>query len=103
MLRESDIGKSRSQASLRRLQDLNYFVSVDVCDDAITVDNLPVLDGYTVVIFTDATLEIAQAINKYCRSRGILFILAGILGTFGHVFVDFCDTFEVHDKDGNIM
>ena len=52
------------------------------------------------VIFTDATIETALTINEYCRSKGILFILAGILGPFGHVFVDFCDTFEVHDKDG---
>ena len=100
LLRESDVGLNRAAASLRKLQELNFYVSVDANEEPLTAATLANLKSYNVVMLTDATLALALEVNDYCRAHGILFIWTGIAGVFGHIFVDFGPTFEVLDKDG---
>jgi ubiquitin-activating enzyme E1 len=99
-LREQDVGQTRAAASLKRLQELNYYVNVDIVPGALDPSSLAFLQGYTVVVLTDASEQLAVAVNNYCRQHGILFLWTGILGVFGFTFVDFGPSFEVFDKDG---
>ena len=99
-LREIDVGVSRAEASFKKVQDLNYYVSVEVLKDSLNEKTLSILRDYTVVILTDSDLESALVIGEYCHREQILFIWAGILGMFGHAFIDFGDHFDVFDKDG---
>jgi ubiquitin-activating enzyme E1 len=101
-LREQDIGQTRALSSLKRIQELNYYVPVDVVGGKLDPADLSVLKGYTVVVLTDASEQLALSVDKYCREQGILFLWAGIFGVFGFTFVDFGPSFEVFDKDGSL-
>lgn len=100
-LTEQDVGKkSRSEASLPHLRDLNMYVHVETCKGAVTVD---LLKQFDVVVFTDY-YDIDELIkfNEFCHSQAkpIGFILAGSLGLYGFTFVDFGDSFRVFDRNG---
>jgi len=104
-LNEEDIGKNRAQASLNKIQQLNYYVNVDT---ALLDQNLPkeeaeidkILKGYTLVILSETDYETLVAINKYCRKNHIHFITTDLYGPFSRVFNDFGDEFVVIDKNG---
>jgi ubiquitin-activating enzyme E1 len=100
LLRAADVGAKRSCASLRRLQELNYYVNVVVEDADLTADSLEMLSDFSLVVLVNAPWALVEAANTFCVSRGIKFISTAVLGLFGHVFVDLGDTFEVLDKDG---
>ncbi len=95
-LRESDIGKSRAEASLPRLSELNSYVPVNV------INNLDenIIAQYQVIAVTEATLAEQLQINKITHAKGIRFISADVRGLFGQTFVDFGDSFTIYDKDG---
>ena len=100
-LTEQDIGKkSRSEASLPQLKDLNPYVLVDLHKGEITEEYLK---GYDVVVFTDYyDIEKLLNFNEFChkQAKPIGFIIAGSLGLYGYTFVDFGDSFRVFDKTG---
>lgn len=58
------------------------------------------LQNYDVVIMTEADGATLNAVNKFCRKKGIKFINAECHGVFARVFNDFGDQFEVLDKNG---
>lgn len=98
---ESDVGKrTRCEASLSQLKDLNMYVNVEGYKGEVTTDFLKQFD---VVVFTDY-YDIEQLIrfNEFCHSqqKPIGFILAGSLGLYGFTFVDFGDCFRVFDRTG---
>eukprot|EP00743_Colponemidia_sp_Colp-15_P003750 GILK01004046.1.p1 GENE.GILK01004046.1~~GILK01004046.1.p1 ORF type:complete len:1912 (-),score=378.64 GILK01004046.1:123-5405(-) len=99
-LREADVGKNRAEASIARLQELNYYVRVKAQTAPLDLNNLSVLDSYHIVVLCGASMDMQAGVDKYCRAKGILFIGAELYGVFSRVFVDFGDSFMVHDKDG---
>ncbi|KAJ1974171.1 E1 ubiquitin-activating protein [Dimargaris xerosporica] len=96
-LTESDIGRSRAEASAPRLAELNQYVPVHVLDENITPD---VLEKYKVVVLTGTPLDKQLAVNKFAHATNRAFIAADIWGLFGHVFCDFGPEFTVHDPNG---
>lgn len=100
-LTEVDIGsKTRAEASLQRLTELNEYVEVNHYNGEVTTDYLAQFD---VVCFTDCyDREFLTKVNQFCRSREkpIGFLWTGCLGLFGWTFVDFGDAHIVFDKDG---
>ena len=104
-LSEEDIGKNRAEASLNKIQQLNYYVKVDTTllnQDLPTAeqDLEKLLKGYTVVILTETDYQTQVAINQYCRKNNIHFIVTDLQGPFAKVFNDFGDEFIVLDKNG---
>ncbi|ESN94142.1 hypothetical protein HELRODRAFT_103068 [Helobdella robusta] len=115
-IREEDVGmkKTRSQASLNRLIELNAYVDVKLSDIALDNDvndvdgddddggKFEFLNSYQCVIVTELSLGMQLKINKFCRSRDpqIKFIAADIYGLLCWSFCDFGDSFDVLDPDG---
>ena len=98
---EHDVGKrTRADASLPQLKDLNPYVNVDAYKGELTCDYLKQFD---VVVFTDF-YDINKLIefNEMCHSQAkpIGFVLAGSLGLYGFTFVDYGDSFRVFDRTG---
>lgn len=59
------------------------------------------LNEYDIVVLTDvSSFETQIAIDQFCRSRGIKFISADVLGPWCRLFTDFGEEFEVADKNG---
>lgn len=105
-LNESDIGQNRADQSLEKLQQLNYYVKLDIFNE-----NKPFpqkeeelikigLDQFNVVILTETDYDTQIAVDNFCRKRNIQFISADTNGAFGRVFLDLGAKFEVLDKNG---
>lgn len=98
---EQDVGKkTRCEASIPQLKDLNLYVNVDSHKGEVTVEYLKQFD---VVAFTDEyNIDKLIMFNDFCHSqeKPIGFILAGSLGLYGFTFVDFGDSFRVFDRTG---
>mmetsp|Transcript_28550 Transcript_28550/g.25456 ORF Transcript_28550/g.25456 Transcript_28550/m.25456 type:complete len:247 (+) Transcript_28550:2470-3210(+) len=104
-LNEQDVGKNRAEASINKIQQLNYYVKVDsaLLDKELPIEEAEidkVLKGYTLVILSDCDFKIQIAINKYCRKNGIFFISTDTCGPFARLFNDFGKDFLVIDKNG---
>ena len=99
--RESDVGhKTRAQASLSELKELNPYVHVDIHEGPITTD---FVSNFDVVVFTDNfDREHLIEINEFCRKQQhpIGFIWCGSLGLYGWTFVDFGPSHSVFDHNG---
>ena len=98
-LREVHVGKkTRAEACLKDLRELNPYVKVSVRSEPISAK---FLDEFDVVIFTDI-YEKARLIeiNEFLRGKNKGFIYGGSLGLYGFTFVDFGDNFKVFDKNG---
>ena len=97
-----DVGKkSRTEACVDKLSELNPYVHVArVTGDIVSLDVLKKF-GVVVVTHTDA-LGKAQLIemNELCRANGITFIMALTYGVTSVFFSDFGDTHIVTDSDG---
>jgi ubiquitin-activating enzyme E1 len=99
-LQESDVGsKSRAEASVDKLKELNSYVKVEVVSDALTAE---VCSNYDVVVFTELfhKTEDLFALNEALRAKNIGFILTQGLGAYGYTFVDYGDNFIVRDETG---
>ncbi|CEL98564.1 unnamed protein product [Vitrella brassicaformis CCMP3155] len=99
-LSEEDVGKkSRAQACLMKLAELNTYVSVNIHTGPITPD---LLKNFNVCIFSETSRRSLIEYNNFCRSQSppIGFIAADCFGLAASVFVDFGDQFTCHDKDG---
>ena len=81
-LRADDVGKSRADASVVRLAELNNYVPISVHHGAITPE---LLENFQVVVLTNCPHEEQVAIGDVCHAKGIKLIVASTLGLFGFV------------------
>ncbi|GJJ07325.1 hypothetical protein Clacol_001526 [Clathrus columnatus] len=97
-LRDSDVGKSRAEATVHRLAELNTYVPVKVLPgEVLSVD---LIKGFQVVVLTDVVLSKQLEINDWTHSHSIPFISAETRGLFGSVFNDFGPKFTCVDQTG---
>jgi ubiquitin-activating enzyme E1 len=98
---EADVGKrSRGQASLEQLKQLNPYVNVSLHTGEITTD---LLANFDVVVLTDFyNRSKLIEFNNFChlRNKPIGFIAGGELGLYGYTFVDFGPAHLVFDRTG---
>lgn len=103
-LSENDIGKNRAESSIKKLQQLNYYVKVFSSSQPLPkaekeLDDFGLKD-FNTVILTECDYDTIIAIDQYCRKRNINVIVADIKGVYGRLINDFGDKFIVSDKDG---
>lgn len=98
-LQTEDVDKrSRADACVERLAELNQFVQVGVHNGDLSKETL---EQYTVAVFTDRrSLEETIEMNKLCREADCKFILAEQRGLYGFAFVDFGKNHIVTDTNG---
>lgn len=96
-LNENDIGKTRAEATVNRLAELNSYVPVSVASGEL---NEQMLGKFQVVVMTEGDIETLVKVNEFTHKNGIRFISTDIRGLFGNVFVDFGDDFTVFDPTG---
>lgn len=100
-LREDDLGKSRADAAIARLAELNTYVFVRNLGgnpgQPITVD---LVKGFQVVVLVNAPLQKQLEINDWAHKNGVHFIAAGTHGLFGYAFNDFGPKFTCVDPTG---
>jgi ubiquitin-activating enzyme E1 len=96
-LTEEDIGKNRAEQSIHNLSVLNEYSDIQFYSGELTENYLK---QYSVVIFTDHSISHLVEYNEICRRNNVKFIATELRGLFGSVFVDFGDSFEVTDVDG---
>ncbi|KAM6159579.1 ubiquitin-like modifier-activating enzyme 7 isoform 2-T2 [Erethizon dorsatum] len=93
-LSEKDLGKSRAEASQKRLAQLNEAVQVFVHTSDITED---LLLKFQVVVLTASKLEEQLTVGALCHKHGVCFLVADTRGLVGQLFCDFGEEFTVHD------
>ncbi|KAJ7591324.1 ubiquitin activating enzyme [Mycena floridula] len=100
-LREKDIGKSRAEACVPRLAELNAYVPVRNLGgnpgQEITVD---LIQGFQVVVLCGVSLKKQLEINDWTHANGVHFISTETRGLFGSVFNDFGPQFTCVDPTG---
>lgn len=100
-LREDDLGKSRADATVSRLAELNAYVFVrnlgGNAGQPITVD---LVKDFQVVVLVNAPLQKQLEINDWTHQNGVHFIAAGTHGLFGYAFNDFGSKFTCVDPTG---
>lgn len=103
-LQPNDIGKNRATASIKRLQQLNYYVKCisETFEIPDTEEGLMKvgLDKYNIVCISECSYSTAIQVNKFCRKRGIKFVYFDVRGPFSRIFNDFGEEFVIVDKDG---
>ncbi|XP_005410280.1 PREDICTED: ubiquitin-like modifier-activating enzyme 7 isoform X2 [Chinchilla lanigera] len=93
-LSETDLGKSRAEASQKRLAQLNEAVRVSVHTSGITED---LLLKFQVVVLTASKLEEQLTVGGLCHKHGICFLVTDTRGLVGQLFCDFGEEFTVQD------
>jgi len=100
-LRAEDVGKSRAEATLPRLAELNAYVPVrslgGVPGQEITMN---LIQGFQVVVLCGVSYEKQLEINDWTHLHGVHFIAAETRGLFGSVFNDFGPKFACVDPTG---
>ena len=103
-LNENDIHLNRAEASLTKLQQLNYYVKVSCRTEVIPLQKEELdtfgMGNYDVVILVECDHETMIVVDNYCRKKGIKVIIADVYGGFARVINDFGNEFAVTDKDG---
>lgn len=95
-LTPEDIGKTRAEASVKQLSELNRYVPVR----AVTGELTEIVKNYKVVVLSEATTEEALKVNQASRAAGTLFIWVQTHGLVGMLFNDFGEKFTVTDTNG---
>ncbi len=98
-INEADVGqKTRAQASISQLGELNPYVTTSVLDQF----SKELVKGYNVVCITENFFGSAglREINEECRKNKVGFLLCETMGVSGYIFSDFGETFYVNDPDG---
>ncbi|KAJ7499196.1 ubiquitin activating enzyme [Mycena latifolia] len=100
-LRVEDIGKSRADATVPRLAELNAYVPVrnlgGTAGQQITID---LIKGFQAVILCNTSYSKQLEINAWTHENGVFFIAAETRGLFGSVFNDFGPKFTCVDPTG---
>ena len=102
-LSENDIGKNRAECSVKKLQELNYYVKVQSSNVELSCDENKINDilkNFDVIILTECDNDILISIDNYCRKNNKKFISCDIFGSVGRLINDFGNEFIVNDKDG---
>jgi len=94
---EKDIGSRRSDASLRKLQELNRYVTVSAHVGALSD---AAIGKFQVVVMTQASRAEELRVAGVCRAHGVSFISAQSRGLAGYIFCDLGNSFTVYDPDG---
>ena len=103
-LNENDIGKNRAECSLKKLQELNLYVKID-----LNTNNLPnnfeecekfFLNKYNCIVLTECDNKTLISIDNYCRNKNIFLVICDVYGGIGRLINDFGEKFIVNDKDG---
>ncbi|OII72057.1 ubiquitin-activating enzyme [Cryptosporidium ubiquitum] len=98
---EDDVkkGTRRSDACLNKLASLNEYVQVIVFHGQITNQ---LIFNHDLIVCADVPLSQQIKYNEVCRGHtpNIGFISANCLGLCGSIFVDFGDSFNVFDGNG---
>ncbi|NWS46993.1 UBA1 enzyme, partial [Probosciger aterrimus] len=103
LLRESDIGQNRAEASRRALAELNPRVAVvaytgELSEAFLTSFQQSLFTAQAhVVVLTESRLEEQIRIGNFCHAQGICFIVADAKGLVGQLFCDFGEHFIVND------
>jgi len=99
-LTSEDVGsRSRAQASLGKLRELNPYVKVEVHEGSL---DEAFLGQFNVVCLTESDQATISRVNNFCRSQTppIGFISCESWGVGGYAFVDFGPEFTCFDKTG---
>ncbi|XP_030921273.1 ubiquitin-like modifier-activating enzyme 1 [Geospiza fortis] len=96
-LREEDVGRSRAEATLPRLAELNSYVAVSSTREPLSKE---LLGTFQVVVLTNSPLEEQLWVGDFCHSHGIKLVVADTRGLFGQLFCDFGDDMVVTDPNG---
>ncbi|KAJ7638566.1 hypothetical protein FB45DRAFT_988580 [Roridomyces roridus] len=100
-LRTEDVGKSRADATVPRLAELNAYVPVrnlgGTAEQEITVD---LIKGFQAVVLCNTSYTKQLEINNWTHENGVSFIAAETRGLFGSVFNDFGPKFTCVDPTG---
>lgn len=96
-LNKDDVGKSRAQACVARLAELNQYVPVSLADGG---DPAVLAQSYECVVASDISAEQAVELNDATRKAGKSFIWVESRGLAGFVFTDFGSKFTVVDTNG---
>ncbi|XP_039567135.1 ubiquitin-like modifier-activating enzyme 1 [Passer montanus] len=96
-LREEDVGRSRAEATLPRLAELNSYVAVSSTREPLSQE---LLGTFQVVVLTNSPLEEQLWVGDFCHSHGIKLVVADTRGLFGQLFCDFGDDMVVTDPNG---
>lgn len=95
--KEEFINKKKSQAYAPELQALNPFTEV-VIENRGSLEDSSVIKGIDVVILCgEYNQESIIELNNLCNKNRAGFVLANVVGTQGHVFVDY-PSLKVFDK-----
>ncbi|XP_063267225.1 ubiquitin-like modifier-activating enzyme 7 isoform X3 [Prinia subflava] len=94
LLRESDLGQNRAEASQRALAELNPCVVVEAYTGELSE---AFLASFQVVVLTESSLEEQLCVGDFCHAQGICFIVADTKGLAGQLFCDFGEHFVVDD------
>eukprot|EP00008_Paramoeba_atlantica_P004572 CAMPEP_0201488738 /NCGR_PEP_ID=MMETSP0151_2-20130828/19350_1 /ASSEMBLY_ACC=CAM_ASM_000257 /TAXON_ID=200890 /ORGANISM="Paramoeba atlantica, Strain 621/1 / CCAP 1560/9" /LENGTH=1033 /DNA_ID=CAMNT_0047874091 /DNA_START=110 /DNA_END=3211 /DNA_ORIENTATION=+ len=100
-LNPSDVGKSRADASLGSLRELNERVHLKVVGGDVLEGGDGVKNFDIVVLTENQSRKKVLEINEICRNSGVGFILADSRGLFGTIFVDLGPSFTTLDTNGN--
>ncbi|KAI0835569.1 hypothetical protein F5Y06DRAFT_121936 [Hypoxylon sp. FL0890] len=92
-LTEEDIGKSRAEASVSRIQKLNPRVKVIADSESIMTKGASFFGNFDIIIATDLSPTLLAFINTATRLHNRQFYAAGTYGFYGYIF---CDLIE-HD------
>eukprot|EP01022_Parablepharisma_sp_SALTPOND_P015993 TRINITY_DN22_c0_g3_i1.p1 TRINITY_DN22_c0_g3~~TRINITY_DN22_c0_g3_i1.p1 ORF type:complete len:4095 (+),score=552.02 TRINITY_DN22_c0_g3_i1:5895-18179(+) len=100
-----DLGHNRAKACVTRLQQLNYYVKVDLMTDPIppSTKDLEAFikdQKYSVIVVADLDYKTTLALSEAARANKVKFILSEARGVCCRVFNDFGETFDALDKDG---
>ena len=98
-IKEEDVGKkTRAEATVGQLSELNQYVKVNVATKLSIEDH----KKYSLVCYTENFDDINNliAVNEFCRKNGVGFILSETLGAAGYAFLDFGDKHMVSDANG---
>lgn len=97
-LTPEDVGRrSRAEASLGRLVELNKYVQVSVIGGDLTP---ALLRHFQVVVVTETSVTEQLRINDLCREAGAKFISGDTRGVLASLFVDLGPEFTVSDATG---
>jgi len=100
-LRLEDIGKSRAEATLPRLAELNAYVPIRNLGGHPGQElNVDLISGFQVVVLCGVPWSKQVEINNWTHQNGVHFIAAETRGLFGSVFNDFGPRFACVDPTG---
>ncbi|KAJ9623642.1 E1 ubiquitin-activating protein aos1 [Taxawa tesnikishii (nom. ined.)] len=87
-LRDEDVGGSRAQAAVPRLQELNPRVSVNADTSEISQKDPVFYSTFDMIIACDLDFATMGQINAACRIANRPFYATGIHGFYGFIFAD---------------